>query len=239
MERWKQPAMSGVAALERALSMLSAFQRGDSILPLAEIARRTDLDDSTVVQLAASLEEAGFLYRLPEGRYQLGGEIARLGSIYQDALGLDRQILPVLRHLVEACGETASFYVRHGASRMCLYRVNSSHRLRLHLQPGDLRPMDRSSIAQALRATDPADSAVAHSSGATDPHAASMAIPVFLGGGAPLGALGVSGPATRLTADRLGEIAPMLRRAVRELLTGLNVGVYGDVSAGKPLRERR
>ncbi len=35
--------------------------------------------------------------------------------------------------------------------RLCQYRVNSPHRLRLHLQPGDMRPMDQAAGAQALQ----------------------------------------------------------------------------------------
>ena len=54
-------APGGVAAVDRALSVLSAFQDGDAALSLAELAERTRLYKSTVLRLLASLEHgAGF-----------------------------------------------------------------------------------------------------------------------------------------------------------------------------------
>lgn len=236
--RRDRPAVSGVAAADRALSILRVFERGDTALSLAELTRRTGLVKSTLLRLAVSLEEAGFLLRFADGRYQLGGEIARLSSIYQDAFGFEHQILPILQHLSEQSGETASFYVRHGAYRMCLYRVNSPHRLRIHLQPGDTRPMDGSSIAQALRAQDRDAVKVLHSEGSQDPYASSMAIPVFLGEGPPVGALTLSGPSNRLTGNRLGELAPLLREALDELLAGMSADVHRDVIIQEANRAR-
>lgn len=233
-----RPALNGVAAADRALSILRAFERGDSSLTLAELSRRTSLVKSTVLRLAVSLEENGFLLRFDDGRYQLGGEIARLSSIYQDAFGIEQQILPILQLLSERSGETASFYVRHGAYRMCLYRVNSPHPLRIHLQPGDTRPMDNSSIARALRATDPSAVEVLHSEGSQDPFASSMAIPVFLGEGPPVGALTFSGPSNRLHAGRLSELAPLLKSALNELLGGMTADVHRDAIIQEANRTR-
>lgn len=233
-----RPSVTGVAAVDRALSILRAFQRGDHALALSEIARRTKLVKSTVMRLAISLEEAGFLLRLADGRYQLGGEVARLSSVYQDAFGFESQLLPILQHLSEQSGETASFYVRHGAYRMCLYRVNSPHRLRIHLQAGDTRPMDDSAIAQALRATDAGSVEVLYSAGSQDPYASSMAIPVFLGAGPPVGALTLSGPSNRLHNGRLGELAPLLQHALSELLSGMHADVHRDVILQEANRAR-
>ncbi|WP_343617141.1 helix-turn-helix domain-containing protein [Novosphingobium sp.] len=238
LTRRDRPGVSGVAAVDRALSVLRAFERGDAVLTLSELARRTDLVKSTVMRLAVSLEEAGFLLRLADGQYQLGGEIARLSSIYQDAFGFERQILPILQRLSEQSGETASFYVRHGAYRMCLYRINSPHRLRIHLQPGDTRPMDNSAIAQALRLTDPQAVRVLYSAGSQDPYASSMAIAVFLGDGPPVGALTLSGPSNRLHEGRLEELAPLLSEALSNLLSGMNADVHRDVILQEANRTR-
>ena len=42
---------------------------------------------------------------------------------------------------VEASGETASFYVREGQSRVCLFRQNSPHAARHHLDEGSELPL--------------------------------------------------------------------------------------------------
>ena len=146
--------MSGVASVDRALSVLTAFKRGDKALSLAELTRRTGLVKTTVLRLAISLEQCGLLKRLDDGRYRLDAEVLRLAAIYQDQIDLEALIFPVLKHLVDMTEETASFYIRRGEQRMCLFRVDSPHRLRLHIRPGDLLPMDESAIAQVLRSFD-------------------------------------------------------------------------------------
>src|ERR687885_1326332 len=222
-------SVAGVATADRVLSILTAFRRGDGALELAELAARTGLVKSTIMRLAISLERYGFLMRQPDGSYRLGAEVLRLGSIFQQSLNLEAHVLPVLQQLVDDTGESASFYVRHGNQRLCLYRVDSPHRLRLHVRPGDMLPMDRSAIGRVLRAFEkwPDDAAAAEievpvfSSGAADPHTAALAIPVFGADSRLIGALAVSGPVTRLTAKRAQEVKPVLHSAGVRLTTAL------------------
>src|SRR3954451_2176391 len=82
-------SVSGVASVDRALSVLTAFKRGDKALSLAELSRRTGLVKSTVMRLAISLEQIGFLKRLDDGQYRLDAEVLRLASIYQEQVDLD------------------------------------------------------------------------------------------------------------------------------------------------------
>ena len=147
----KRPSVSGVAAVDRALSILSSFRKGDGSLELAELARRTGLVKTTVMRMAVSLEKAGMLMRLDDGTYQLDAELLRLGSVYQLSFDLESHVMPVLKTLVRELDETAAFYVRQGSQRLCLYRVDLRHLMREHLRPGDRRPMDQSATAQVLK----------------------------------------------------------------------------------------
>lgn len=152
-------APGGAAAVDRALSLLAAFRTGDQALSLAELALRTRLYKSTALRLLASLEHAGLLQRLDDGRYVLGMEVARLHSIYAASFSLDRVVLPVLRALVEATGESAAYHVRQGhgaeAARLCLYRVDSPHPIRDHIRAGDRLPLFRGTGGRVLTAFDP------------------------------------------------------------------------------------
>ncbi|GAB2466433.1 IclR family transcriptional regulator [Comamonas humi] len=154
-----QAAPGGAAAVDRALSLLAAFREGDTALGLAELAERTRLYKSTALRLLASLEHARLLQRLDDGRWALGGEIARLHALYAAAFSLDRVVMPVLRELVAATGESAAYHVRQGqgaqAVRLCRYRVDSPHPVRDHIQAGDLLPLDRGSGGRVLSAFDP------------------------------------------------------------------------------------
>src|SRR5690349_18170236 len=73
----------GVAAVDRALSILSAFVDNEPSLSLSRIAQRTGLYKSTTLRLIDSLEAAGYIRRLQSGDYQLGPTLFRLGMQYQ------------------------------------------------------------------------------------------------------------------------------------------------------------
>jgi DNA-binding IclR family transcriptional regulator len=150
----QQPAPGGAAAVDRALSLLSAFRAGDESLSLIELAARCGLYKSTVLRLLASLEHARLLLRRADGRYALGPELARLIAIYAASFSLESEAMPVLRGLVAATRESAAFHVRQGGGRLCLYRVDSPQLLRDHIRVGDLLPLDRGAGGRVLMAFD-------------------------------------------------------------------------------------
>ena len=128
----RDAAEGGVAAVDRALSLMSVFGEGDASLSLIELAERTQLYKSTVLRLLASLMHAGWVQRLDDGRFALGPEIARLHGLYAASFSLERIVMPVLNDLVAATGESAAYHVRQGDARLCLYRVDSPHPVRDH-----------------------------------------------------------------------------------------------------------
>ncbi|MGJ7614434.1 MULTISPECIES: IclR family transcriptional regulator [unclassified Variovorax] len=152
-------APGGAAAVDRALSLLSAFQPGDEALSLAQFAERTQLYKSTVLRLLASLEHARLIRRQDDGRYALGMEIARLHGLYTVSQSLERIVLPVLRALAAATGESAAYHVRQvqgdSWARLCQFRIDSSHVVRDHVRVGDLLPNDRGAGARVLIAFGP------------------------------------------------------------------------------------
>ena len=77
----------GVAAVERALAILGAFDEGSPVLTLAELASRTGLYKSTISRSLASLRRCGFIERDGSGRYRIGPQAWRVGSLF--AVDLD------------------------------------------------------------------------------------------------------------------------------------------------------
>jgi DNA-binding IclR family transcriptional regulator len=223
-ESGKRPKLEGVASAERVLTVLTAFRRGDDALELSELADRTSLVKSTIMRLCISLEKFELLERLDDGRYRLGVEAARIGSVYQQSFALEERVVPVLERLAAESSETASFYIRRGDQRLCLFRADSPYPLRMNVRPGDMRPMDSSAIAQVLTIFDdrkaPGRDDVelpVYTSGVTDPHVAALAMPVFGTEKRLIGALALSGPVSRLTAEQAGALKPRLRDAAERL----------------------
>jgi DNA-binding IclR family transcriptional regulator len=151
-----------VEAVERALTVLNSFQADKPVMTLGEIAAATGFYKSTILRLTASLERLGYLVRDETGVFRLGPALVRLGSIYRAGFNLGEAIRPELRRLVTATGETASFYVREGQFRVCLFRHNSPHSARHHLDEGAALPMTAGASAHVLAAFSDAETANAN-----------------------------------------------------------------------------
>lgn len=195
-----------VEALERALTILEAFREGQESLSLADIAKATGLYKSTILRLCGSLERFQYIRRDEDGRFHLGPSLWRLGSLYRKNFDFGDQIRPELRRLVSVTGETASFYVREGKERLCLYRENSRKSARHHLDEGVRLPISNGAAGRVLMAYDGAAGAPFDairvdgfyvSRGERDPDICAVAVPVFGASGSMRGALSVSGLITR------------------------------------------
>lgn len=229
-------APGGVAAVDRALSLINAFHRNDPPLSLTELAERTRLYKSTVSRLLASLEHAHFVQRIQAGPYRghwaLGSAVARLYSVYTTSASPEAILVPTLEALVKETGESAAYHVRQGDARLCLYRVDSPHPLRDHTQAGDLLPMDRGAGARVLIAfgEDPGSplyqkdrdlyeqikkQGYCANVGDRVAEIAGISAPVFKADGSLAGAITLSMPANRFNQQH---IEPVVRAA--RLLSG-------------------
>ena len=223
-------APGGTAAVDRALTLLAAFQAGDRALTLGQLAERTGLYKSTVLRLLASLEHARLIQKREDGGYTLGAEIARLHGVYAASFSLEQVVLPVLRALVAATGESAAYHVPQGTSRLCLYRVDSPHPIRDHIRAGDLLPADRGSGGRVLTAFSSAAATVADAgerklhehirqqgyysaSGDRLADVAGISAPVFRTDGQLAAAVTLTMPANRYTDAHI----PAVLKAAQEL----------------------
>jgi DNA-binding IclR family transcriptional regulator len=220
----------GVAAVDRALQVLAAFRDGDTALELSDLAARTGLYKSTILRLCASLERHGYLRRLASGAFRLGPAPLRLGHLYQQSFRLDDVIRPALAALAARSGESASFYVREGSVRVCLFRADSPHTVRDHVREGAQLPLERGAAGKVLLAFGGARGRVfarirrrllAVSHGERDPETAAVACPVFDAHGALAGALALSGPRYRFTRSAVASMTGLLLRTAADLTVAL------------------
>ncbi len=220
----------GVDAVERALAILAAFSEQAQELSLAELARRTGLYKSTILRLAASLEHTRFLTRGSDGTCRLGPELWRLGSLYRRSFDLGEYVRPTLRALVEATQETASFYIRDGDQRICLYRLNSPRSARHHLDEGVRLPLGRGAAGRVLLAfTERGDSSLQAirdaglvvSRGERDPEVAAVSAPVIDSAGHLRGALSLSTLMSRFDEAAERKLVEAIAPAAKQLAARL------------------
>jgi len=229
-----------VAALERGLRILTAFSREVPELSLTELAERIGVHKSTVMRLANTLEAAGYLERSAAGKYCLGAMTLPLAHVYRASVRPPEIIVPLMRELVARTGESATFSVRRGDLRVCVYRVDSPSRIRDHFSVGDVFPVGQGASGQVfvkferaalgrgaggrpLRASD----LVMSSSDALVEGMAGIAAPVFDETADLHGVLAVSGPKVRLAKDVLAALQGPLLATARAITFRLG----GDVAA--------
>jgi len=231
---------SGVAAVDRALSILGAFTPADESLSLTALAERTGLYKSTVLRLAESLIRADYLARTLDSRYQLGPKPLQLGAIFQRQLRRADHVVPVLRELVAGTGESASFYVPSRNGRICLHRVDAPRMIRDAVREGDWRPLDNGAAGFVIMAFrgDPGEELElirqrywASSTGnELDPDLAAIAVPVFDATQQLAGSLSISGPRYRLQEAAKRDCLPALLKAGKHLSSsfGADVAAYPE-----------
>jgi DNA-binding IclR family transcriptional regulator len=148
----ERAAPGGAAAVDKAVAVLGAFRSHDRELSVTELAERTRLYKSTVLRVLASLAHGRLVQKTADGLWKLGPEVARLAGIYADSFSLESVLLPEMQKLREQTLESVAFHIRQGDQRLVLYRIDSPHVLRDHVQPGDLLPLDRGAGGRILMA---------------------------------------------------------------------------------------
>ena len=142
----------GVAAVNRAMSILKAFEDSVEGMSLTDLMNATGLYHSTILRLCESLEHANLLKRLDDGRYRLGPYALYLGMLYQGAFRLQDYAAPVLRELVKATEETGAIYIREGDDRICLHRMVHPRTVRMHVREGERVQLELGAAGKVLLA---------------------------------------------------------------------------------------
>lgn len=236
----REPAQSGadggVAAVTRALQILDAFVLGESHLPLAELSRRCGLHKTTVLRLARTLAQSGYLVQREDGEWRLGPATGWLGARYQAGFDVQNVLEPALRALSQSSGESAAFYVREGNVRTCLVRVEGPQALRHHARMGEGLPLEHGSPGRVILAFSGEPGRLYEqirkqgyqwSIGEREPGVATVSAPVFGMNRRLLGSVCISGPESRLPPATLEALAPQVMNTARQL----SYALAGNASA--------
>lgn len=223
---------STIRSVHRALRILEAFRIQDEGVTLSEIARRTELNKMTALRLLGTLEESRYVERLPSGGYRLGGAVMQLAKVFSASLKLEDYVMPCLQRLGTKSGESASFYRRDQDHRVCLFRVDSQHRVRAQTRVGDRVPLPKGAFGRVLIRYEDAENckagcpAIVITYADNDPELATVAAPIFDFTMGVIGAVGVSLPIYRYT----DEVALRLATLVQEEAGLLTEQLGGSIS---------
>ncbi len=219
-----------VKAVKRTLSILDAFIPHPGGITLGELETATGLFKSVILRYMLTFEAERYVFKRPDGLYELGSRAFQLGIAYERTFNLQEHVLPVLEKLTAATLESSTFYVLDGEHRMCLLRKDSPHHIKSSVPVGTLLPLDDTSSACVLRTFEsglPAkwnyQNGVFTSTGTglnrhqpTGLMTASISAPVFKHNSQLAGALSISGPVSRFNPEEAAT-RQLLIDAVKEL----------------------
>jgi len=216
----------GVAAVNRALTLLDAFKEDDQSLTLTELSKRVGFYKSTTLRLAESLERFGYLRRLNDGAFRLGPKPLFLASLYQKHFRTADFVPQALRKVVDELQESASFFIRDDNQRVCLHRVDSPRAIRDSIHEGARLPLTAGASAHVILAFNGLSGAkydqirkrlFAVSMGERDPETAAIACPVFSVKQHLIGAISLSGPKYRFEKANTKKMVEVLHKYCKEL----------------------
>jgi DNA-binding IclR family transcriptional regulator len=227
-----------VRAVERALDILLCFTEAAE-WSLTEISAKTGLHKSTVYRLLASLEGRGFVVRdAGTDKYRLGFRIWELSAGLPQSDDPAAALLPEMERLRDQLGETVSLYIRDGKERVRIQAVQSQQAIRRVAPIGARLPLNVGASSKVLIAFAEPDlqeriidelewasaderesfgeiklNGYATSVEEREPGAAAVSAPIFNRANKLVAALAVSGPANRLTPEKMKEHAPVIMEA--------------------------
>jgi DNA-binding IclR family transcriptional regulator len=261
-----------IQAIERAVSILSAFSADRPELGVTELSEMLGLHKSTVHRFLVNLESAGLVERVPRnGRYRLGLRLFELGGLVLQQMNLWDEALPFLESLVRESGETGHMAVLDGGEAIYIEKVEARRALRIPSAMGRGYPAHATSLGKVLLAHLPEDEVqaiiatrgLARYTPKTITDAAALAeelariraqgyavdneeydeglrcvgAPIRDHTGAVVAALGIGGPVTRVTPERLPGLADLVIAAAKGLSRRLGAD-QSSLFTGAMLRVR-
>lgn len=141
-----------IEALAKGLDVLRLFDESTTVLRLREISDRTGIPMPTAFRVVATLEEGGFVERLPDGGIQPGVAVLTLGSAALRGSSIVQLSEQPLRHLADETGETVNLAVLLGDEVLYLARLRNSDLVTANIQVGSTLPAPYTSMGKLLLA---------------------------------------------------------------------------------------
>jgi len=214
-------AETGTQAIDRAAQLLVRVVESSRPLGVNELAEGSGLPKSTTSRLVGALERQGLVQRLGDrGRLRPGPVLLRFAT-RDSAASLVELAQPSLRRLADASGETINLAVPGPAGVEHLAQEDTAHFVGVTDWVGRRVPFEHAANGKCFLAFGAAQELTpelelvrargyATTIDELEVGLTAMAAPVLATSGDAIAALSISGPTSRLTLDRIAELAPLL-----------------------------
>ena len=210
---------TGTQAIDRAAELLVGVVESPRPVTVGELSQRSGLPKSTTSRLVGALERRGLVERSGDRRLRPGPVLLRYAS--RDASqALVALAQPSLRRLADESGETINLAVPGHDGVEHLAQEDTAHLVGVTDWVGRRVPFELAANGKCFLAfgggqVDDAElirsRGYATSVDELEVGLSAVSAPVVDSSGAAIAALSISGPTTRLTAERIEELAPLLK----------------------------
>lgn len=142
-----------IAAITRALDVLTAFEAPPHEFGPSELARQLGMTKNHVFRVLKTLEQRDFVRRVDD-RYTIGWRAFEIGQLALQRLDVVRVARPILDALHQRTGETIHLAVLDAVSldAVCVERIESRQPVRLSAEVGRRSPLHAGACPKVLLA---------------------------------------------------------------------------------------
>jgi len=231
--------MAEIQSLARGLKILAFLGQSQDGSTITELAEYLGVDKGSASRLVSTLAHYGYVEKDDiTRRYHVGPQVVSLSRSVLTRLPMREAAKPYLRQAMERTGECAHLAVPAQGKVLYIDQVESPVTLRVNAQVGTMNPLHCTALGKVLLAYGdldiPSDLALFTPNTITDPETLRshleeirrlgfavddeefdlgvrcIAVPVFDFRGKATGAIGISGPATRMTAERMPALTAIM-----------------------------
>lgn len=152
--RGKRPP-EGDPVIERAFSLLAAFDETHESLSLTELSRRAGMPLSSTSRIATQLTGCGALERDEEGRFTIGVRLYEMAALCPRSHGLREVALPYMGDLAEATRQHVLLGVLDGDAAVLVERLSGHEATPVLYRVGGRMPLHSTGIGLVLLAFSP------------------------------------------------------------------------------------
>lgn len=239
--------MAEIQSLARGLKIMELLAASADTVGVTELADELGIDKSSVSRLVQTLANRGYAEQDPQSRrYRLGPQVVRLSRSLLTRMPLREEAKPFLIELVDRTGECAHLAILAQNQALYIDQVESPASLRVTTGVGTLAPLHSTALGKSLLAFDgtavlPETLPAFTPRTITDPESLRLhleqtrcqgyalddeeyelgvrcvAAPIYDYRGKVVGAIGISGPAGRMSLERVAEFTKIVTEVSTEL----------------------
>lgn len=143
-------AENGIQVIERTFDILELLATEEEGLGITEIARRLNLNKTTVHRIVNGILKRGYVEKTEQGLYRMGLKCVAIASVRLGNLELSTEARPFLAYLTNTLRQSSHLAILDGTDAVYIDKVEVTKNIRLYSEIGKRIPVYCSALGKAL-----------------------------------------------------------------------------------------